>query len=87
MIQKIGKEIQTTSATAVAAGFSFAAALAWMDVVRWVISNVVNIKQNGGSYFLLTALFTTILSVIVIMVINRTVGPVKTQGPMYAVTR
>ena len=65
--------VESQSLNAVVAGFSFASAVAWMDVVRWVISQVVNVNKNGGNYYLLTALLTTILAV-VIFVITKAVA-------------
>jgi hypothetical protein len=39
-----------TFAPSVSAGFFFATAIAWMDVIRWTISQLVNVSKNGGSY-------------------------------------
>lgn len=86
-LKQISQELKSESSTAIVAGFGFASAIAWMDVVRWLLSSVVNVKQNGGSYYLLTALFTTILAVIVIMIVQRIIGPVKRQPPVYAVSK
>lgn len=61
-------------APSVAAGFFFATAIAWMDVIRWVISQLVNVAKNGGSYYLLSAVFTTLLSVVVLMILARLQG-------------
>jgi len=55
----------------IATGFFFATAISWIDLIRWVISQLVNVSRNGGSYYLLSAVFTTLLSVIVLMVLNR----------------
>ena len=87
VLKQISQELKSESSSAIVAGFGFASAIAWMDVVRWLLSTVVNVKQNGGSYYLLTALFTTLLAVISIMVVQRMVGPVKRQSPVYAVGR
>ena len=61
----------TTFAPSVTAGFFFATAIAWMDVIRFTISRLVNVSKNGGSYYLMSAIFTTLLSVIVLMILNR----------------
>jgi hypothetical protein len=58
-------------APAVSTGFFFATAIAWVDVIRWTISQLVNVSKNGGSYYLLSAVFTTLLSVVVLMIMNR----------------
>jgi|TARA_B110000444_G_scaffold120785_1_gene113595 hypothetical protein len=84
----ISRELETQSLNSVVAGFSFAAALSWMDLVRWTIHQVVKVQKNGGMNYALTALFTTLLSVVVYMVISRISQKVKKPGaPVYAVTR
>jgi hypothetical protein len=60
-----------TFAPSVSAGFFFATAISWMDVIRWTISQLVNVSKNGGSYYLMSAVFTTLLSVIVLMILAR----------------
>ena len=62
-----------TFAPSVSAGFFFAT-IAWMDVIRWTISQLVNVSKNGGSYYLMSAIFTTLLSVIVLMILARLQG-------------
>tara|TARA_B100000497_G_scaffold84201_1_gene93859 strand:+ start:4870 stop:5160 length:291 start_codon:yes stop_codon:yes gene_type:complete len=84
----ISRELETQSLNSVVAGFSFAAALSWMDLVRWTIHQVVKVQKNGGMNYALTALFTTLLSVVVYMVISRISQKVKKpSAPVYAVTR
>ena len=63
-----------TFTPSISAGFFFATAIAWMDVIRWTISQLVNVAKNGGSYYLLSAVFTTLLSVIVLMILQRLQG-------------
>lgn len=63
-----------TFAPSVSAGFFFATAIAWMDVIRFVIARLVNVSKNGGSYYLMSAIFTTLLSVIVLMILQRLQG-------------
>jgi hypothetical protein len=85
----IASMIESQSLNAVIAGFSFASAVAWMDVVRWIIGQVVNVNKNGGNYYLLTALMTTVLAVLVFIIIkalSKNVDITQTQ-PVYAVTR
>ena len=83
----VASQLEAQSVNAVVAGFSFASALAWMDVVRFVISNLVKVNKNGGMYYLLTALLTTLISVIVFMVVKRFIKPgIKAPAaPVYAV--
>jgi uncharacterized membrane protein required for colicin V production len=84
----ISEQVKAQSLTAIVGGFSFASAIAWMDAVRWMISQVVKVQRNGGSYYVLTALFTTLLAVIAFTVINKFVGKVdQPDEPIYAVGR
>ena len=79
--------VEAQSLNAIVAGFSFASAIAWMDVVRWVIANVVKVNKSSGSFTLLAAVLTTILSIVVYMLLSRLSPTVKpSQQPMYAVT-
>jgi len=84
----ISRELEAQSLNAVVAGFSFAAALSWMDLVRWSIHQVIKVQKNGGLNYALTALFTTLLSVVVYMVISRLSSRVRKPSPtVYAITR
>lgn len=83
----ITQELKTQSLTAIVGGFSFASAIAWMDAVRWMISQVVKVQRNGGAYYFLTALFTTLLAVVAYTLITRLGGKVDKSKPIYAVTR
>ena len=78
--------VESQSLNAVVAGFSFASAIAWMDVVRWTISNVVKVNKTTGAHVLLTALLTTVFAVIVFLVLRSLSPRVKEPvQPMYAV--
>jgi uncharacterized membrane protein required for colicin V production len=77
--------VRAQSLTAIVGGFSFASAIAWMDAVRWAISQVVKVQRNGGAYYFLTALFTTLLAVLSFTLINTFAEVKKPQQPMYAV--
>lgn len=84
----ISQELEAQSLNAVVAGFSFAAALSWMDLVRWSIHQVIKVQKNGGVNYALTALFTTLLSVIVYMVISRMSSRVRKPSPVvYSIGR
>ena len=63
----IALQLETQSVNSIIAGFSFASAIAWMDVVRWAISQIVQVNKNGGQYYLLSALFTTLLAIVVFL--------------------
>ena len=84
----VTQELETQSLNAIVAGFSFAAAMSWMDLVRWVISQVVKVPKNGGTQYALTAILTTLLSIAVYMIISGVSTRVsKPAQPVYAVTR
>ena len=88
MLTTIRNELEGQSLNAVVAGFSFAAALSWMDLVRWMIHQVVKVQKNSGANYALTAIVTTLLSVIVFMLMSRISKRVQKPGsPVYAVTR
>ena len=67
-------------APSITTGFFFATAIAWVDVIRWIVSNMVSVARNGGSYYLLSAVFTTLLSIVVVMALNRLQGVSKMYG-------
>jgi len=90
MITGIATQVEAQSLTSVVAGFSFAGAIAWMDVVRWLISQIVQVDKSGGQYYLLSALFTTLLAIVVFMIVKALVKNVEVKepcAPLYAVTR
>lgn len=84
----IAQQLESQSLNAIVAGFSFASALAYMDLVRWMISQVVKVNKNGGYYFLLTALMTTLLSIVVYMLVKQFLKPdlKAPSAPIYAVS-
>ena len=71
----------------VTTGFYFASAVAWMDVVRAVLTKTIKVKNNSQNFFALTAVITTIISVVVSMIVAMIDSNIKASGPMYAVTR
>ena len=90
VIGSVALQLEQQSLNSIVAGFSFAAAVAWMDAVRYLISQVVQVSKNGGQYYVLSALFTTLLSILVYMALKALVTNVKIQepgAPVYAVTR
>jgi len=70
-ITLVSQELESQSLNAIVAGFSFAAALSWMDLVRWLVNQVVKVNKNGGMNYTLTALFTTLLSIVVYLGVSR----------------
>lgn len=84
----VSRELETQSLNSIVAGFSFAAALSWMDLVRWGITQLVKVPKNSGSHYVFTAILTTLLSIVVYLVISRLSTRVKKPvTPVYAVTR
>ena len=87
-VNLVSQELSSQTLNSIVAGFSFAAAMSWMDFVRWSITQVVKVPKNGGSQYALTALFTTLLSVIVYKVVSMVSTRVsKPAQPVFAVTR
>ena len=84
----ITDQVKSQSLTSIVGGFSFAAAIAWMDAVRWLISNIVKVQKNGGAYYVLTALFTTLLAVVAYTLVNLAQPDIKKPDqPIYAIAR
>lgn len=87
-VNLVTQELETQSLNAIVAGFSFAAAMSWMDLVRWVIQQLIKVPKNGGAQYTLTAILTTLLSIVVYMVIARISTRVsKPAQPVFAITR
>ena len=70
----IVRELEAQSSQFMIAGFSFAAAFAWMEYMRYLtavfLENVANIRSNSGMHILLTAVSTTLLAVCVFLVMR-----------------
>jgi len=87
-VDLVTQELQTQTLNSIVGGFSFAAAMSWMDFVRWVITQLVKVPKNSGSQYVLTAILTTLISIIVFMIISRINGQVKKPAqPVFAITR
>mgnify|MGYP000668392340 FL=1 len=87
-VNLVTQELETQSLNAIVAGFSFAAAMSWMDLVRWFIQQVIKVPKNGGTQYALTAILTTLLSIAVFLVISTISTRVsKPAQPVYAITR
>ena len=84
----VSSQFQDQSLNFVVAGFSFASAIAWMDAVRWLISTIIKVPKNGGLYFILTAVLTTLLAIMVYLGLAQISPSVRPpQQPVFAVTR
>ena len=87
-ITLVASELESQSLNAIVAGFSFAAALSWVDLVRWSVNQVIKVNKNGGMNYTLTALLTTLLSILVFMITSRLSSKVsKPAAPVFAVTK
>ena len=87
LVSDVASQFTSQTGNFVVAGFSFGAAVAWMDLVRYIIAQVVSVPKNGGTYYLLTAIFTTLLSIVVFLIMNRVLGTKQPAQPIFAVTR
>ena len=84
----VTQELETQSLNAIVAGFSFAAAMSWMDVVRFIINQVIKVPKNGGTPYSLTAVLTTPISIAVYTMLYTVSTRVpKTSKQVYAITR
>jgi len=87
-VDLVTQELQTQTLNSIVGGFSFAAAMSWMDFIRWVITQIVKVPKNGGFQYALTALLTSLLSVIVFLVITQINSTIKKPAqPVFAVSR
>ena len=48
-VSLVTQELETQSLNAIIAGFSFAAAMSWVDVTRWMTQQLVKMPRNGGA--------------------------------------
>jgi uncharacterized membrane protein len=85
----IATSVESQALNTVIGGFSFAAALAWYEVVKKVVDRVA--KSNGSTQgAVIAALVTTLLAVLVYMILKTFITNVEIKEPsqpMFAVTR
>ena len=85
-MSELRKLIESNSLNAIVTGFSFASAIAWMDVVRWVISNIIKVNKTSGSHLLITAIMTTLLAIFVFFILRSVSPNVREPAqPVYAI--
>jgi uncharacterized membrane protein len=88
-VMGIATSVEAQGLNTIIGGFSFAAALAWYEVVKKVVDRVV--KSNGSTQgAFIAALLTTLLAVIVYLLIKTFFTNVEIKEPsqpMFAVTR
>ena len=83
----VSNQFQTQSLNAVVAGFSFASAIAWMEVVRFLLAKVIKTPSGSASAVILTAILTTFLSIFVYIALSRVSSKVSKPSPVvYAVS-
>ena len=92
MISAIALQLEAQSLNSIVGGFAFASALAWMEMVRVIVSSVVRVSKDGVRGTALTALFTTLLAIVVYMAIkalafNVTIKDPSQQPTVFAVTK
>jgi hypothetical protein len=88
VVKSVASELEVQSLNAIVGGFAFAAALSWMDLVRFLVQAIVRVKNNGGAHYALTALLTTVLSIAVFLVVRALNKDIKRPAQaIYAVTR
>lgn len=87
-VNLVTQELETQSLNAIVAGFSFAAALSWNDLVRWILQQLIKVPKNSGAQYTLVAVLTTLLSIIVYMTVSSISKRVsKPAQPVYAITQ
>ena len=85
-LEMVSKQLESQSLNALSSGFFFAEALAWMEVSRSVIGQFIRGNKNGVLPMTLTALATTLLSILVFMVITAISPKIeRPKMPVYAV--
>ena len=80
------QDVKSTSLNAIVAGFAFAAAISWLDVVRWVVNSVIDMPKTSGGYYAISALLTTLLAVLIYMIFSKLSTGIQKPMPVYAVT-
>jgi hypothetical protein len=90
MISSIALQLESQSLNSVVGGFAFASALAWYELTKIIVASVVRVSKDGLQGAALTALFTTLLAIVVFMAIKALAVNITVkdpQQPIYAVTR
>ena len=82
-------EVESFALNAIVGSLAFTASLSWLDFVRSMVAALIQVPRNTGSFFLITALLTTLLAVLGYMLIKFAARNVTIQKttPIMAVTR
>ena len=70
-VRVISSMLEAQSLQALSTGFAFASAMSWVDVSRYVVSRLIPGAKNTGVQYAVTAIMTTLLSILVFIVINQ----------------
>jgi uncharacterized membrane protein YkvI len=88
-VMSVATTVEAQGLNAVVGGFSFAAALAWYEVVKTIVERVA--KSNGSTQgAVIAALVTTLLAVLVFLILKTFIKNVEIKEPgqpLFAVTR
>jgi hypothetical protein len=82
-------EVESFALNAIVGSLAFTASLSWLDFVRAMVASLIQVPRNTNSFFLITALLTTLLAVLGFMAIKFAARNVTIQKPatVFAVTR
>jgi hypothetical protein len=82
-------EVESFALNAIVGSLAFTASLSVLDLVRFWVSALIQVPRNTGSFFLVTALLTTLLAVVGYMVVKFAARNVTIQKPtqVFAITR
>ena len=82
-------EIESFALNAIVGSLASTASLSWLDFVRSLVAALIQVPRNTNSFFLVTALLTTLLAVVAYMVVKFAARNVTVQKPgqVYAITR
>ena len=82
-------EVESFALNAIVGSLFFTASLSWLDFVRSLVAALIQVPRNTNSFFLVTALLTTLLAVLSFMVVKAVARNVEIQKsqPVFAVTR
>lgn len=82
-------EVESIALNSIVGAAGLVAALSWLDAVRHFTAMLIQVPKNTGSFFLVTALLTTLLSVITFMIVKAVARNVTIQKPgvVFAATR
>jgi len=82
-------EVESFALNAIVGSLALTASLSWLDFVRAIVAMLIRVPKDTSQFYLITALLTTLLSVVVYMIIKFTARNVviNKPGQVYAVTR